>query len=189
MKYLWKATLLVALFFSCSASYAGDWKFGAQYAHATGVSDVVDQYKENLRAEGFIVVSDIEPSPVAIGFKSRYETQSGFQVGIDAGPLFLILGDTSHYEIPIVATVGFSFFQKSTLSPFLRVGASYHIAKGDYVNSSTPGLFASIGTDIGKTWGIEVAVDQSTVELDVLSTGEPVDFNTYDMIISVFALF
>ena len=161
---------------------AGDWQFGFGVTYASGISDVADLYEANLEANPFIDSADVSEFPVGVGFRTRYQGDSGITMDIGIGPLFLILGDASHTEIPLSATVGYAFVHSANTSPYARIGVSHHIVSGDFVESSEPGLFGAVGIEFGRNegvnWGLELSVDDSTVEFLDLSQAGNIEINT-----------
>lgn len=172
---------------------AGEWQFGFGVTYASGISDVADLYEDNLADGPFVDSVEVYEFPVGVGFRSRYQADSGITVDIGVGPLFVMLGDASHTEIPLSATVGYAFAASANTSPYARLGVSHHFANGDYVESSEPGLLGAVGIEFGRNeglnWGIELSVDDSTVEfLDFSQVGNS-ELNSYDTQLSVYFMF
>src|SRR5690606_6772671 len=113
----------------------GAWRFELGVAYATGMDDVVDHYEENLRLAGFDVDVDLSV-PVGLGAKATYLWPSNVRADLGLGPLFFISGDVSHFEMPLSATVGYSFLTGKRMSPYVRAGVVYHYVDGDQYSST-----------------------------------------------------
>ncbi len=104
-----------------------------------------------------------------------------------------------HFEAPVSATVGYTFFPKSGASPYVRAGVVHHIVSGDYVEGSESGLLGAIGVEFMRqrvaSILLELTFDKSRVEFDRYQrTGSVVrrsteKINTYDTVISIIAKF
>lgn len=181
------ALLLLAL---PGATQAMEWRLGVSYA--TGLSDVTDLYEDNLRLAGFDANVDLK-FPVGVAASFIYDWTSEVRTDIGIGPVFLIGGDIEHSEVPLTATIGYSFAPFSRFSPYIRGGLAHHFASGDQYRSSSPGLFAAIGVDFTHV-AIEIATDQSKVEFDELTCDAgggncrlgATEFSTYDILASVY---
>lgn len=187
------AALSLCLFVS-SFAYAGDWRFEAGIAYVTGIDDVADHYEENLQRAGFDVDVEVRV-PVGFGAKAIYLFDSDVRADIGLGPMFFISGDVNHFELPISATIGYSFAPGARFSPYVRAGAVYHYVDGDQYSSTSPGLLAAVGLELTRVT-IEVASDQSEVEFDALECSAPTvcalstrELNTYDLMVSIFYRF
>ena len=186
--------LAIGLFASSLAHAAGDWRFEAGIAYVTGISDVADHYEDNLERAGFDVDVDVRV-PVGFGAKATYLWASDIRADIGLGPMFFISGDVNHFELPVSATLGYSFMPSASISPFVRAGVVYHYVDGDQYSSTSPGLLAAVGVEFTRIT-LEVATDRSEVEFDALTCTAPSvcqlskrELNTYDLMISVFYRF
>jgi hypothetical protein len=187
-----RTAIAVAVLASCLSvpAHALDWRLGVAYA--SGLGDVTDLYEENLRLAGFDADVDLRfPVGVAAGITYDWANNVRFDAGI--GPVFLIGGDIKHSEVPVSATVGYSFARLTGLSPFVRAGIVHHFVDGDQYNSSTPGLLVAAGIDFTH-FIVEVAWDNSEVDFDELtcnasgsscSLGETT-LNTYEFLVGVY---
>ncbi|GAB1269180.1 hypothetical protein NBRC116493_24330 [Aurantivibrio infirmus] len=176
---------------------AGEWKNGIMLSYVSGSSDVLDLYEDNLIANGYYIEDEVEGVPIGIGYRGKYQADSGFRVDIGVGPLMILFGDVDHTELPVTGTVGFDFAPNSPVSPYIRLGAAYHIVSGDDVDKSNVGAFAAFGIEFsrgpGFFWGLEVSVDDSTVDFDRYNFGsftvDTVELNTYDTQLSLYFMF
>jgi hypothetical protein len=176
------------------AAQAGDWRFEAGISYVTGIDDVADHYEENLQRAGFDVDVDVRV-PVGFGAKATYLWKSDVRADFGLGPMFFISGDVKHFEIPVSATLGYSFMPAATVSPFVRAGVVYHYVDGDQYSSTSPGLLAAAGIELTHVT-FEIAADRSEVEFDALACSAPnvceltkEKLHTYDIIASVFYRF
>lgn len=186
------AALCIGLLAS-SVAHA-EWRFEAGVAFVTGINDVADHYEENLRRAGFDADVDVRV-PVGFGAKATYLWASDLRADLGLGPMFFISGDVNHFELPVSATVGYSFMPGATISPYVRVGVVYHYVDGDQYSDTSPGLLAAIGVEFTRVT-IELAADRSEVEFDALVCPAPNacelakrELNTYDLIASIFYRF
>jgi hypothetical protein len=166
-----------------------DWRVGVAYA--SGLSDVTDLHEDNLRAEGLEADVDLK-FPLGITAGVTYDWPSGMRADVTLGPTFFIGGDVSHFELPVGASIGYSFAPHAEVSPYVRAGVIHHIASGDYESSSNPGLLLAAGLDFQRLT-IEVAFDDSEVEFEAAQCDAAGDcqpgfetLNTYEVIASVF---
>lgn len=206
-----KSGLLIALFclgFAFTAQ-AGQWRVGPGIAFATGISDVTDIYEENYNNTHTTTQVDVQfLLPIGLGVQGTYTWDSGLRVDMGLGPLFIIrdtgTGDVDsgldYTEVPVNATVGYTFIPSGQVSPYIRAGVSYHFASGDYVQGSSPGLFGAVGLEFMRTRiasvSLEVAFDQSKVEFDRYKrnsfgvvTYSTEKIKTYDTVIGLFVKF
>ena len=160
----------------------GDFRFQVGLSYVSGFGDIVDYYKEKLDADGSGV-------PIGLSLAPYYEFAHGSRLGIDLGPaaILMVNSDVKYWDIPLALTYGFTFIPKSSVSPYVRGGIKYHIANGDDVDSSKPGIFGAAGVEFLRKSpvgiGLEVGYDGSEVEID----GET--FKAGELLISLRAIF
>jgi hypothetical protein len=180
-------------------AHASEWHVGGAVSFPTAQADVLDLYEENYAAQG-TPVDVTKLLPFGIAFDAHYQWNSGIRLGMGFGPLLLIAGDVQHFEAPINVTLGYTFLPKSNVSPYVKAGFVHHIANGDFVVGSNPGLLAAVGLEFARNgvaqYALEVASDQSEVEFDKLcARSQPscrpstVTLNTYDVVISFIVKF
>jgi len=206
-----KTKLLVAslCFAFASPAYCGEWRVGPGLAVATGLHDVTHVYEDNYNNTHTTTQVDIKAVlPFSIAAQVTYTWNSGVRADLGLGPLFRIHdsgdGDVntglSHTEIPINATVGYTFIPHGMVSPYVRAGLSHHFASGDYVVSSSPGVFGAVGLEFMRTRvasvSLEVAFDQAKVEFDRYQrdslgavTHSTEKMKTYDTVIALYVKF
>ncbi|WP_410968681.1 hypothetical protein, partial [Salmonella sp. SAL4443] len=78
-------------------------------------------YEDNLRLAGFEADVSVR-FPLGIAAGVTYDWENNVRVDAGLGPVFLIGGDIKHSEVPISATVGYSFARLTSMSPFVRAG-------------------------------------------------------------------
>jgi hypothetical protein len=184
----------VAAVLAAGAVHAESWRFGVGVSYVTGIKDVADHYEDNLRLAGFEADIDLR-LPVGFGAIATYLWRSDVRADFGLGPMFSISGDVHHFELPVSATVGYSFLTGSSMSPYARVGLVYHYVDGDQYESTDPGPLLAIGVDFTH-FTFEIATDQSEVEFDALSCSSPgacslttEKLNTYDFMASFYYRF
>lgn len=167
---------------------AFEWRVGVAYASALG--DVTDLHEENLRIEGLDADVDLKV-PLGIAAGVTYDWPSGMRADVTLGPTFFIGGDVSHFELPLGATIGYSFDLGGDASPYVRAGLIHHFASGDYEAGSDPGFIVAAGLDFRRLT-LEIAFDDSEVEFESADCANNVctpsrkSLNTYELIVSVF---
>jgi len=183
-----------ALALFASNVYAFDWRafeWRVGVAYASGLDDVTDLHEDNLRAEGLEADVDLKV-PLGITAGVTYDWPSGMRADVTLGPTFFIGGDVSHFELPLGATLGYSF-DLGDASPYVRAGVIHNFASGDYEAGSDPGLIVAAGLDFHRLT-FEVAFDDSEVEFETaecnanntVCTRTTESLNTYKVIASVF---
>jgi outer membrane protein W len=169
-KWVVGCIILVAVLLTVS-NYASatDWRFPLGFTYANGFKDVVDIYKDNLKAKGYIVDTQYE-WPVGLSFQPYVEFDNGLGFGIGIGPAMFILTSTDDdfFNLPVNMNLRFSFIPKADISPYIRGGVSYNLASSDFVEKSKLGLFGAVGIEFSRTkhmgFGLEVAYDASEIE-------------------------
>ena len=160
----------------------GDFRFQVGLSYVSGFGDIVDYYKDRLNADGSGV-------PIGLSLAPYYEFAHGSRLGVDLGPaaILMVNSDVKYWDIPLALTYGFTFIPKSSVSPYVRGGVKYHIANGDDVDSSKPGIFGAAGVEFLRKSpvgvGLEVGYDGSEVEID----GET--FKAGELLVSLRAIF
>lgn len=194
------AVSLVVVLASAASVARAEWAIGPGVSYASGISDVLDVYERNLLARPGVVDVDTVSIPIGFGLFSRYQADSGLRFDAGVGPAFITLGvesdsvgDADHFELPVYATVGYTFSPGSDRSAYARAGLAYHIVSGDFEVGSDPGLFAAVGMELGRDdgspWGFEVSIDDSTVEFTDPAVVGNTELNSYDVMLSFFMLF
>jgi hypothetical protein len=185
------AAVIVLSVFPTANARADDWHGGPGIAYVSKIDDVLDIYKDNLKNQGKSV--DISKAlPIGIGFDLYYQWDTGLRVGAGVGPYFRLSGDAKHFELPINGTVGYSFAQQSSVSPYVKAGVVHHFASGDFYESSDPGVLAAGGLDFVRhgslRYTIELSVDESKIELDRIP-GTTEKLHSYETVVSVYVKF
>ena len=149
----------------------------------SGFLDVADSYENFMEAQGYTTDSDWEV-PVGLAVSAAYEFSHGSRLAADIGPagviyVYTIGGSEDDFYfvgVPISVSYGFSFVPHGNVSPYARVGIRHHLVSGDFVDSSTPGLFGAFGMEFMRDkpigWGFELAYDSSTIEM---KSGEEIE--------------
>lgn len=187
------APIVVACLFATGVQ-AGDWGFELGVSYVTGIDDVADHYEQNLARSGFDAEVDVRV-PIGLNAKAFYLWDSDVRADLGLGPMFFISGDVKHFELPVSATVGYSFLAGTGFSPYVRAGLVYHYVDGDQYAGTSPGVLVAAGVDLTR-FTFEIATDRSEVEFDALACAAPNacvlttrKLNTYDVIVSVFYRF
>jgi len=203
-KSILTASILSAL--SCGPAYAGHWRVGPDISYVSGIDDISKLYERNYNATHSSTQADVTVVlPIGLGVQGTYTWDSGVRLDMQLGPLFRMSSNSSqgvdphldHTEVPVSATLGFTFLPNSSVAPYLRAGFAYHFASGTYVRSANPGLLGAAGIEFARksiaTYSLEVATDRSAVEFDRYqsppSRHDIVKLNTYDWTISFIVKF
>jgi hypothetical protein len=193
------AAAVALLAFPVASARADDWTVGPGIAYVSNIDHVVDIYKDDVRAQGKTVDVD-KALPIGISFDADYQMDTGLRIGAGLGPYFRLSGDVKHFELPISGTVGYLLLPENNNSPFVKGGVVYHIASGDFYETSTPGLLVAGGVDFARrsklSGTIQVSFDTSKVELDILCspgqancTAGTEKFRSYETVVSFYVKF
>jgi hypothetical protein len=171
---------VLTMFMTGSAMAGGmRWPIGISYVN--GFEDLSDQYEDNLEADGYWVSNDVDPWPVGISFQPYYQWDDGLRVGVGVGPIMMIMGDVDHFQLPFSVTAGYTFMPDGPVSPYVKVGPSYHFASGDDYEGSNLGFVAGVGIELLKNksntfaLGLEATYDSAEVDIEDRTTGIPGD--------------
>jgi hypothetical protein len=108
------------------------------------------------------------------------------------GPAMIMTGDATYWEVPLSITVGYTLFPDKAISPYVRVGPSYHVAGGDFYDSSDVGVLAAVGVEFLQNghfrFGVEDAYDGATTNIEK-RTGGTRAFKTAEFSIGLFFQF
>ncbi|MGA1840651.1 MAG: hypothetical protein ACMUIU_08500 [bacterium] len=150
-----------------SSAIAADWRFPVALTYISGWSDVKDLYEDNLDTEGYSY-EEVSGLPVGLSFQPYVELDKGFAVGGGVGPLMLILGDWDFFDLPLRMDFRYIVMPQNDTAAYFRIGPSFHLASGDYVESDGAGIFVGAGVEFLRTrrvgMGIELAYDSAEVE-------------------------
>jgi len=173
-KFLPLACAFLAVFVYASGVSAAEWRFPIGLTYATGFHDVFNLYKNNVTAQGLSIDNQFY-WPVGVSFQPYLLFQNGLGIGAGIGSFTYIHSsggskDYNFYDIPINLTVRYTPLPQSDISPYIRVGGSYHIAWGDFVDKSNIGFLGALGIEFFRarkvSFGIEAAYDSAEVTFD-----------------------
>jgi hypothetical protein len=136
--------LMVGLPAQCfSREQDNSWVFSVGYAHYAGFRDVRSAYKKNAAAQG--ASRDVVQWSFGFLFQTHYPITETLRIGGGVGPVMMLFRDADHIQVPASASLIACFLPNHAHSPFIRIGGSYHIAAGDDLRHSRPGLLAGLG--------------------------------------------
>jgi len=162
------AGILVCL--SGGAVHAGSFRFPVGLAYVSGFNDIKNRYEDNFKAEGYVITKSSEGIPIGLMFQPYFQFDSGFGIGAGLGPVMAIMGDHTFFDLPIAVDARYFFLPDANISPYIRGGVKKHIASGDYVNSSSIGVFGGLGVELFRKkrvgLGIEALYDISSIEFE-----------------------
>jgi hypothetical protein len=173
--------LAVLTMFMTGSAMAGGMRWPIGISYVNGFEDLSDQYEDNLEADGYWVSNDVDPWPVGISFQPYYQWDDGLRVGVGVGPIMMIMGDVDHFQLPFSVTAGYTFMPDGPVSPYVKVGPSYHFASGDDYEGSNLGFVAGVGIELLKNksntfaLGLEATYDSAEVDIEDRTTGIPGD--------------
>jgi hypothetical protein len=179
--------LIAFLVFAGTLAEAADWRFPLGLTYLGGINDVKNLYDDNVKAK-YAVLEDENfgyALPVGITFNPYVQFENGLGAGLGIGPIAYILyyvetrtstrtdDETfSFTNFPVSLDFRYIFMPESNTSPYVRAGGRYNITSGDFVESSSAGIFGGAGIEFGRTkkvgGGIEVTYDTSRVEFEKL---------------------
>lgn len=171
------------------ADRKGDWRFPIGLTYANGMRDMADFVEDNIGDTDLFV-------PVGLSSAPYYEFAHGSRIGFDLGPATIITvekqygddSDTLYWGVPVALTYGFTFVPRASVSPYARVGFKYHIAGGDWLDKSSPGVFVAAGVEFLRKKavgvGFEIGYDGSEVEFEDGS-----EFTPGEVLVSLRAIF
>ena len=170
---------------------AGQWRteMGYRFLNNTDeLKDICEHISENAGKGG-----DVHNASINLNIQPYRQFDNGFQIGAGIGPFVLIAGDTWHLLVPMNVTLGWAFFTRSPVSPYVKAGISYHFSDGEYEAGSTPGVYTGIGIRLfnmkALKLGVEIAYDSARIELyDGLERKEHA-LHTGELTLGVFADF
>lgn len=173
MKRLIFCFICVLLFpiFTVHYAKAADWRLPFGLSYASALSEVTDLRYDNLEVEEGYDTPNRFNWPVGFTLQPYYEFNNGLGIGMGFGPaIFSLTGKFSFTNIPVGADLRYTFYKTSETSPYVRVGARYNIASGDYVEGSYPGVFGAIGYEFSRKrtlgLGVELSYDASEIEFE-----------------------
>ncbi len=159
---------VMVLLFASSVN-AAEWRCPFGLTYINGFEDTFDIYEKNLEAKGYLVDTELFV-PVGLSVQPYLLFNNGLGIGFGLGPVMFIWStEADFFAVPVNLDLRYIFFSKAPIAPYVRVGGRYHIANGDYVESSSVGAFGGIGIEFArkhsKGWGIEIAYDTSEIEM------------------------
>ena len=181
------ASLLLA-----SGQACADWNFAVGGTYLNGFTDLTDTLEDNLEDRGFIVDSTV--IPIGVSFQGYTEWDSGMGLGFSVGPAMAAFGDIDFFNLPVGVDARYSFGPDGN-RPYVRLGARYHAASGDDIDSGSVGPFAAVGYEFRKPeaavgWGFELAYDGAETEVvSTRSTSGTEDIKAAEFMLTVFMLF
>jgi hypothetical protein len=164
---------LVGMFVLMSASSiqaAGEWRFPVGLSYVSGFSEITSRYENNLKAEGYSTTS-VSGWPVGVQFQPYYQFDFGLGIGASIGPIMMIFGDRDFFDFPVGLDARYTLLLKGMdFSPYVRAGVKNHFASGDYVKSSSAGVYGGIGMELFRNkkvgMGVEFLLDNSSITFD-----------------------
>lgn len=183
---------VLAVLLLASGTACAEWNFAAGATYLSGLNDLADTLEDNLEDRGFAV--DTLVIPIGASFQGYTEWDSGFGMGFSLGPAMAAFGDIDFFSVPIGIDARYSFRPDGN-RPYVRLGARYHLAGGDDIESGGAGPFAAIGYEFRKPdadtgWGLEFAYDGA--ETEVISTRSITgieEIQVAEFMLSAFVLF
>lgn len=174
------------------SAMAGGMRYPVGLSYVSGFSDLADQYKDNLEAEGYFVW-DVTEWPVGISFKPYYQWDNGLRLGVDVGPIMAIYGDIDHFQVPLNVNVGYTLNPSDPVSFYVRGGPSYHFASGDYVDGSNLGVMGGVGVELFKgartALAIEATYDTAEVDIEDVAGGGTKGIRAAEFSVGLFIVF
>jgi hypothetical protein len=156
---------IMLMILTVPSSQAGDLKFPVGPSFISGYLKVTSLYEDYLGG-----VFDSWTLPIGASFHPYYQFDFGMRLGFGVGPFSLIIGDATYYNVPVSFQAGFSFIPRANFSPYIKTGAIYNIAGGDYVAKSHPGFLVGLGFEFNRKrligFGFEIAYETAALTLE-----------------------
>jgi hypothetical protein len=207
--------LAVGAIVALTSGVAGaGFRFRVNVNYVSGVQDLYDQFKDNITADVYdnthVLLDEDELDtfdwPVGIALSPYYQWDNGLMLGGQVGPFMFLYGSVEtfggfddfdqtyiYWEVPLNLTIGYNFFADGPVSPYIRVGPSYHLAGGDFYESSKVGVIVAGGVELLKTshfaLGLEAAYDTAAVEIDNVGAGGTKDIRSAEFTAGLFFQF
>ena len=173
-----------------TARRTGEWRFPVGLMFVSGMREMADFVEDEMGADMDLYV------PIGLSFAPYYEFAHGSRIGFDLGPATIITieegygddEDIPYWGVPVALTYGFTFIPRASVSPYARVGFKYHVAGGDWLDKSTPGVFAAAGVEFLRKKavgiGFEIGYDGAEVEFE-----DGTEFTPGEVLVSLRAIF
>jgi hypothetical protein len=161
--------IVMAFLFSGIPVHAEEWRFPVGVSYVRGLTDVRNDYRNSLEAQGYAVGTNTE-RPFGVSFQPYVQFDNGFGIGGALGPYLSSQTPVANfYALPVGLDIRYTFAPAADTSPYVRVGGRYNLAMGKFVEHASAGLFGAVGVEFfrKKTAGValELAYDASTVKL------------------------
>ncbi len=158
------ACVLACTLITASAAESGEIKFPVGPTIIIGFNKVAQLYEDNSGGEITFLI------PIGASFHPYYQFDFGLRLGMGIGPLAVILGDVSFYNVPVNLHVGYTFIPKANVSPYAKTGIMINLGGGDYVTGRTLGLYAALGMEFMRQrmvgFGFELAYSSAAIEFE-----------------------
>jgi hypothetical protein len=163
--------------FTVSSARAAEWRFPIGLSFISGLTEISDLRYNNMEALGYATTEWFD-WPLGFTLQPYYEFDNGLGIGTGIGPgIFALEGEFSFTNIPVGLDLRYIFSHSSNTSLYIkntsfyiRAGARYNIASGEFVKSSSPGAFGAIGIEFNRMkslgLGLELAYDASEIEFE-----------------------
>lgn len=179
--------------FAAHSAHAAGWRFPVGLTYVNNFDKIVDIYVDNIRWSGYSTLSE-NSVPMGISVQPYYQFDSGFAAGGGIGPIMAIIADPYYfYDFPVSLDVRYFLPVWDTFAPYVRAGARYHIASGDWVKGSSIGFLGGIGVEFMRKKrvgaGVEIGYDSSEIELEKKRTNTIEKVRPCTIMVSVFAVF
>jgi len=157
----------VMILFISNSVKAADWRFPIGLTIASGFSDIIDLYEDNLSG-------DVDGFAAGISLQPYVQFKNGCGIGAGIGPIMAVRsGDAwekNLFIIPFKTYFQYAIIPQAKISPYISAGGSYPITDGDYLEGVIPGIFGAVGVEFFKNrgvgLGIEISYDSSELEME-----------------------
>lgn len=204
----WKAafvSLMAVLVSFLSPPAMAEMRYRIGLSYVYGLDDLADRFEDNFVVQevGLSGTADVDAYvlPIGITLFPYYQWSSGFLVGPAIGPFTFVLvegleDDHYYWQLPLSVNFGYVFAPNDPVSFYFRVGPSYHLANGRFVeesNVSNLGVVAAIGLEFFDSqhfrMGVEAAYDSATAEMTNERHGGTEEFKSSEFSLGLFFLF
>ncbi len=154
---------------SAGSSQAAKWLIPVNVNYVHGLLDVKDIMMDNI-GEG----AELQWYwPVGLSITPYLQLDNNLRIGFGAGPAQFMLTESdeagNYFSLPVEISLGYTFFSRSSVAPYVKGGMVYRLAAGKNVKGSTPGALLGLGLELNRNgnylYNLGVSYDFSEIEM------------------------
>jgi hypothetical protein len=165
--------LSTSLLITSKAALSADSAHYVGLSYVSGIRDIWDWHEDTLDPDDFE-----HGAPVGLSYRFAAIENDGIRLDLGLGPIVLIMGDIEYFDLPLQFSLGYSFFNSSSVRPYVRLGASIHLNSGDYlVEENSVGGIGAIGIDFGEAGTTNFFIEAAYDSAKATFSGTKIDQN------------